>query len=135
MKRVLQVDHRSSALAVALLVASGAVDVRVSVRDGVARAIDLFGQKRRRRPKPRPPAAVLEATAAARAAGAARAARPSSFADLAERVSPGVVNIQTKKTRRPRRATASAHPFEDLFGRQFGGWPARSRCRASAPAS
>ena len=32
-------------LAVALLVASGVVDVRVSVRDRVAGAIDLFGQK------------------------------------------------------------------------------------------
>ena len=41
-------------LAVALLVASGVVDVRVSVRDRVAGAIDLFGEEEQ------PPAAAAE---------------------------------------------------------------------------
>jgi serine protease Do len=96
-------------LGVALLVASGLVDVRVSVRDRVAGAIDLFGDEQQ------PPAAPAEPfwkeserdEQALPPAGA-----PGSFADLAERVSPAVVNIQTK---RKLSASAPRHPLEELF--------------------
>jgi serine protease Do len=96
-------------LAVALLVASGLVDVRVSVRDRVAGAIDLFGEEQQ------PPAAVAEPfweekggeDKALPPAGA-----PGSFADLAERVSPAVVNIQTKRKLTP---GGARHPLEELF--------------------
>jgi len=95
-------------LAVALLVASGVVDVRVSVRDRVAGAIDLFGQK------DSAPAANAEPFwkegsndhPASPPAGA-----PASFADLAERVSPAVVNIQTQKMM----PAGARHPLEELF--------------------
>ncbi|MGH7286881.1 MAG: DegQ family serine endoprotease [Myxococcota bacterium] len=82
------------ALAGALLIASGVVDVRVNVRDRVAGAIDLFGEKEQ------PPAAPGEPFwkegGGSRPAPAPEGA-PGSFADLAERVSPAVVNIQTSK--------------------------------------
>jgi len=96
----------------ALLVATGVVDVRVSVQDRVAGAIDLFGDD--------DPSEVQEAPEAFWKEGGdpiapapAPAGAPSSFADLAERVSPAVVNIQTSKTiaageRRP-------HPLEEFF--------------------
>jgi serine protease Do len=96
-------------LAVALLVASGVVDVRVSVRDRVAGAIDLFGKKEQ--------AAAAPAEPFWKEGGVERAAlppagAPGSFADLAERVSPAVVNIQTKKTLA---AGTGRHPLEELF--------------------
>ncbi len=95
-------------LAVALLIASGLVDVRVSVRDRVAGAIELFGGAEQ------PPAAAAEPFW--KEGGSERPATPpggapSSFADLAERVSPAVVNIQTKKTL----AASGRHPLEELF--------------------
>jgi serine protease Do len=96
-------------LAVALLVASGVVDVRVSVRDRVAGAIDLFGQKDQ--------AAAAPAEPFWKEGGSERSATPpagapGSFADLAEHVSPAVVNIQTKKTLN---ASGGRHPLEELF--------------------
>ena len=96
-------------LAVALLVASGVVDVRVSVRDRVAGAMDLFGQKEQASAAPAEPfwkegGGEHNATPPVGA--------PASFADLAEHVSPAVVNIQTRKTM----ATGGAHhPLEELF--------------------
>jgi serine protease Do len=95
-------------LAIALLVASGVVDVRVSVKDRVAGAIDLFE-------KEQPPAAPAEPFW--KEGGAERPATPpggapGTFADLAERVSPAVVNIQTKKTLS---AEGGRHPLEELF--------------------
>ena len=97
-------------LGVALLVASGLVDVRVSVRDRVAGAIDLFGDKEQ------PPAAAAEPFWQERS-GEQKAAlppggAPGSFADLAERVSPAVVNIQTKRKLTP---GGPRHPLEELF--------------------
>jgi serine protease Do len=96
-------------LAVALLVASGVVDVRVSVRDRVAGAIDLFGEEEQ------PPAAAADPfwkEGGAERPAAPPGGAPGSFADLAERVSPAVVNIQTKKTLA---AGGARHPLEELF--------------------
>jgi serine protease Do len=98
------------ALGGALLVASGMVDVRVSVRDRVAGAIDLFGEDEAETPEapdswkeggqPIAPAPVP--------AGA-----PTSFADLAERVSPAIVNIQTSK--KIAAGEQRQHPLEEFF--------------------
>ena len=96
-------------LAIALLVASGVVDVRVSVRDRVAGAIELFGDK------DQPPAEAAEPfwkEGGAERPAAPPVGAPGSFADLAERVSPAVVNIQTKKTLA---AGGARHPLEELF--------------------
>ena len=96
-------------LGVALLVASGVVDVRVSVRDRVAGAIDLFGEKEQ------PPAASAEPFCKERAGeqkALPPAGAPGTFADLAERVSPAVVNIQTKRKLAP---GGPRHPLEELF--------------------
>jgi serine protease Do len=97
-------------LAVALLVASGVVDVRVSVRDRVAGAIDLFGDD-----EAEAPAAAAEPFWREGAGGEPATppqGAPGSFADLAERVSPAVVNIQTTKTFA---VGERRHPLEELF--------------------
>ena len=97
------------ALAVALLVASGLVDVRVNVRDQVAGAIDLFGSK------DKPDSSAQTAPFWSEGGGTRTAAPPSgapgSFADLAEHVSPAIVNIQTKKVL----PAGGHHPLEELF--------------------
>lgn len=99
--------------AVALLMASGAVDVRVSVRDNVARALDLLGDDAG--PNLATPALWKEGSSEPPAAPPLGA--PPSFADLAERVSPAIVNIQTKRTLKAREGSLR-HPLEDFFGRQ-----------------
>jgi serine protease Do len=93
--------------AVAALVATGALDVQVRVRDNVARAIDLFGKDAG------PEAPKAAETGAFWKDGSGQQPMvpvgvPSNFADLSERVSPGVVNISTKKT-------IVAHSLEDFF--------------------
>ena len=100
-----------SATAVVALVLSGALDIRVDWRGGEARAIDLFGSSEESHPdafwqegSSQPPAELQGI--------------PTTFADLAERVSPGVVNIQTKRT------VQSGVPRgleEFFFGAPFGG--------------
>ena len=102
-----------------LLIASGLVDVRISFRDGVAQAIDFpFGKGEESEPERSGAAGpfwpeVDETTEPATPPAGA----PPSFADLAERVSSAIVNIQTSRTvtpgpsgRRPR------HPLEEFFG-------------------
>jgi serine protease Do len=84
------------ALGGALLVASGMVDVRVSVQDRVAGAIDLFGDDEESQTAEAPEAFWKEGGEPI-APAPAPAGAPSSFADLAERVSPAIVNIQTSK--------------------------------------
>jgi serine protease Do len=96
-------------LAIALLVASGVVDVRVSMRDRVAGAIDLFGEEEA---APAAPAEPFWKEGGPERAATPPAGAPGSFADLAERVSPAVVNIQTKKTLA---AGGARHPLEELF--------------------
>ncbi|HXK24985.1 MAG TPA: Do family serine endopeptidase [Myxococcota bacterium] len=112
--------------ALAALVSTGALDVEVHWRDGVARAVDLFG---------RDDAKAVPAAANAAADGSSGGAFwkdgssvppitpvgvPNTFADLAERAAPGVVNISTKKT-------IAARSLEDFFPfpfqEPFGGGP------------
>ena len=103
-------------LALVLLEASGALDIRMSWRDNAAEAIDFFGDDT-------PDiAAAPDAFWQEQTPGGAPVLPigvPAGFADLAERVSPGVVNIQTSKTVR---GQAMPRAFEEFFfGGPFGG--------------
>ncbi len=99
------------AAGVFLALASGVLDVHVDWRvdENAARAIDLFGDDKGGDAGPEVPFWQEEESpvAAAPPIGAL-----PSFADLAERISPGVVNIQTSKT-----VTGAAMPrtFEEFF--------------------
>ncbi len=101
--------------AVALILASGVVDVRVSIRDSVARAVDALGGPRSGNETPNlaSPALWKEGS---NPATAPPGGAPGSFADLAQSVSPAVVNIQTQRTLQGRRG--SRHPLEEFFGLQ-----------------
>ncbi len=101
-----------AALALALMIWSGVIDVQIGVRDNVARAIDLFGEKEQ--PKPETSAATegFWQEGAGTSAVAPPAGAPGSFADLAERVSPAVVNIQTSRKLGPR---GRRHPLEQFL--------------------
>ena len=96
-------------LASALLVASGVVDVRVSMRDQVAGAIDLFGDEEE---APAPRGEPFWSEGGAERPAEPPAGAPRSFADLAEHVSPAIVNIQTKKTLA---SGGGRHPLEELL--------------------
>jgi serine protease Do len=103
-----------SVLVFAGLVAAGFVDVEVRWVDNVAQAIGLFGSDDEEEAKPAPPVATapfwLEGSDAP---PIAPVGVPGSFADLAERTSPGVVNISTKKT-------VVGHSIEEFFPFPFG---------------
>jgi serine protease Do len=94
-----------------LVIASGVLDVRIQIEDNAAGALDLFGDGD---DEESPDAFWTNGNGATPAATPPHGA-PVSFADLAERVSPGVVNIQTSKT-----VTGQPIPryFEEFF---FGG--------------
>ena len=97
----------------ALLVASGVVDVRVNVRDRVAGAIDLFGEGDEATPA-KPAAEPFWKEGDAIGPAAPPAGAPGSFADLAERVSPAIVNIQTSK-QLAQGEPGQPHPLEELL--------------------
>ena len=111
-----------------LLIATGALDVQIDWHGNTARAIDLFGsdeddEAKGSGEKTGEPFWREESQAAE---PIAPRGVPGSFADLAERVSGGVVNIQTSRTMQqgqqmPRQFEEFFHgsPFEDLF-RQHG---------------
>jgi serine protease Do len=118
-----------TALAVILLAGGGVLDVRIDWRDNVAQALDLFGDS----------AAEKQKTAKGErfwrengleAETTIPIGVPASFADLSERVSPGVVNIQTSKT-----VKGLAYPrFEDFFGGgPFHGRPGGERRERTVP--
>jgi serine protease Do len=102
-------------LGIAALVVTDRVDGDLRWREGTARAIDLFGTKE---------AEASEKPGQGRfwkedgeAQPIVPQGVPGSFADLAERASPGVVNIQTSKKIR---GAAMPRSFEEFF---FGGPP------------
>jgi len=95
-----------------LMIASGVLDVRIQVADNSAGALNLFGSDDDE--EKAPGAFWTDGASDAPAAVPPRGA-PSSFADLAERVSPGVVNIQTSKTVKGQQIPRY---FEEFF---FGG--------------
>ncbi len=97
-------------LAVGLLLAAGVVDVHINVRDNVAQAVDLFGRGNdtaASEPALWQEGATLDAVSPPGGA-------PGSFADLAERASPAIVNIQTKRKLGAQRGPR--HPLEEFFG-------------------
>jgi serine protease Do len=110
----------ASAAAVALL-ALGILDPRIELGTRDAEAIDLFGsgeaeqQKKEEEKAPEP--FWHERSSGAEVAPPAGA--PASFADLAERVSPAIVNIQTKTTIGGSTERRPSHPLEEFFGQPF----------------
>jgi serine protease Do len=109
-----------AALVAGLLVASGAVDVRVEWRGKTARALDPAKGDGEAKP---PVVAARgepfwhESQTPAEAPAGPQNHALSSFADLAERASPAVVNIKTsKKIEGPE----GRHPLEEFFGGPFG---------------
>jgi serine protease Do len=118
-----------AAVAVALLL-SGALDVELRWRGNAAHAIDLFGSGEKEQPEkpaePSPGDVFWHESKDAKPLAEIPAA--SSFAELAERVSPAVVNIRTQKTvtgpggeqRVPPglEPFLGENPFEEFFGRR-----------------
>ena len=101
-----------ASLALVALVVSGTLDIRVDWRGGEARALDLFGSN-----DPDEGDEAFWVDGSNQPAIEPRGV-PSSFADLAERVSPVVVNIRTERT-----VTGSGMPQgleEFFFGTPFG---------------
>ncbi|MGH0034453.1 MAG: DegQ family serine endoprotease [Myxococcota bacterium] len=112
------------AAATILVIEAGVVDVQLTLKSNEAQAIDLPWSKKESKPEPvsndpfwkegsgKPPMVP--------------AGVPSSFADLAEQLSPAVVNIQTSKT-----VTGGGmgipRQFEEFFGNPFGDQPRRER--------
>ena len=92
--------------AAGLLLLAGTFDVQVSWRDNDARALDFFGSKDKE--SDRKAGAFWKESSGAEPI--VPVGVPSSFADLAERASPGVVNIATSKT-----VTGHTPRFEDFF--------------------
>jgi serine protease Do len=95
----------TAAIGVALL-ASGVLRVDVHLQSNDARAIGLFGSDDDEQPDVSAPPFWDEGSGHA---PITPKGVPASFADLAEQVSPGVVNISTRKT-------VSAPQLEEFFG-------------------
>ncbi len=109
-------------LVVGGLVASPLVDVRVSFRDNVASAIDLFGEDE----KDEPPAVSDEPfwnEGRGTPLTVPPAGAPMSFADLADAVKPAIVNIRTRTTEAPEAEPQQPRRQQPFFGFPFGGVP------------
>jgi serine protease Do len=101
-----------------LLIGSGALEIDVNWRDGTARALDLFGSEKEGQPAA-PAAEPFWSEGGGGPAVAAPGGAPGSFADLAERTSPAVVNIQTSRTIGAPEGPGGGrqrHPLEEFFG-------------------
>ena len=119
----------AAAALAAALVLSGALDVDVRWRDNAAGAIDLFGRSKEEA-KETPPRGDAFWSEPRSDEPLAEIPPQDSFAKLAERVSPAVVNIRTKKTitgpggqmRVPPNLEPffgpGPNPFEQFFGGQ-----------------
>ncbi|MCZ6781993.1 MAG: DegQ family serine endoprotease [Proteobacteria bacterium] len=111
-----------TAAVLVLLVSSGALEIRFDWSDNSATAIDLFGNNDEADAEAAIPTEIFW-----KENGAAEPiipiGVPASFADLAERVSPSVVNIQTSKT--VRGGVQMPRHFEEFFGNPFGRSPGR----------
>ncbi len=103
-------------VALVALVAAGALDVRVRWADNAAQAIDLFGGGSDDEQEPPAVSAGPFWQEGSNQPAIVPMGVPGSFADLAERASPGVVNISTKKT-------VVGHSIEELFPFPFGREP------------
>ena len=96
------------AVALAVLVASGALEVRVSWLDNDALALDLFGRDKDGGEDPAPAAEPFWKEGSGQEPVVPRGV-PNTFADLAEASSPGVVNISAEKM-------VVGHPLQEFFG-------------------
>ena len=100
-----------------LLIGSGVLEVNFSWRDGTARALNLFGSDKEPEQKAAPAEPFWSEGKGTQAPAAVPQGAPSSFADLAERTSPAVVNIQTSRTvGGPEASGRPQHPLEEFFG-------------------
>ncbi|MCG8591606.1 MAG: DegQ family serine endoprotease [Proteobacteria bacterium] len=111
----------AGAVVAALVTLAGVLEFRVTLRDQTAEALDLFGGDEEKKP-----AAAQEGFWEE---GSGRApivpqGVPNGFADLAETVSPAVVNIQTSKT-----VTGGPIRLPRQFEEFFGGNPFQGRGR------
>jgi S1-C subfamily serine protease len=98
MNRRLFVALLSASCLAAVVFFSGGLDVQLRWNSNDAQAIDLFGSKEEA-PAPAPaPAGKPFWTESTGGAALAEIPHESSFADLAEKVSPSVVSIRTSKT-------------------------------------
>jgi serine protease Do len=105
------------ATAIATLLASfGGLEIQVGWRDNDARAIDFFGKDKKADAADAEPFWKEDAAAKPMIPTGV----PASFAELAERASPGVVNIATSRTV-VENAPRSLEEF--FFGMPFGGNP------------
>jgi len=95
------------AAVVIVLVASGRLDIDIAWNDSVAKAIDLFGNDDAAKT-----AAEPFWNEGSQQEPIAPASVPNTFADLAERAAPGVVNISTEKM-------VQGHPLEEFFPSPF----------------
>jgi len=113
----------AACVALAVLVVTGTLDVQVRWRANTAQAIDLFGQD----DDENLPEVASERFWAESddAPHMVPTGVPRGFADLAERVSPGVVNIQTSKTVKGAGVPRSFEEF--FFGGPFGEHPQMER--------
>jgi S1-C subfamily serine protease len=103
----------TAALIAAALFVAGGLDVDLRWRGDAAHAIDLFGSDEPASEKAPVPGSFWKENGSH--APIVPEGVPGSFADLAERSSPGVVNIQTSKKIR---GAAVPRSFEEFF---FGG--------------
>ena len=112
----------ASAAVVALL-ALGILDPRIELGTRDAEAIDLFGSGEEEQQKKKEEKAKAPEPFWQEKSGGAEvpppAGAPASFADLAERVSPAIVNIQTKTTFGGSTERRPSHPLEEFFGQPF----------------
>ena len=106
------------AAALVLAVWSGALDVHVNWRGPSARAIDLFGGDKDASPGQAAPAEPFWRDETPSGPEPRVPGMPTSFAELAERTSPAVVNIRTKKTLKGGRPEMP-RGFEEFFGNPF----------------
>jgi serine protease Do len=105
-----------------LAVWSGALDVRLDWRGPGAKAVEIFkGDPKPEKAKEAPASEPFWSEgpgAAAAPPSSGPTSPPSSFAELAERASPAVVNIRTSKTMKPGRQQLP-RGFEEFFGNPF----------------
>ncbi|NRA09853.1 MAG: hypothetical protein HRU02_16975, partial [Myxococcales bacterium] len=91
------------------VIALASLDVEIRLGENAAQAIDFFGGgEKSEQPEP-------FWSEESDAAPIVPKGVPATFADLAERVSPGVVNISTERT------VVRGHPFEQFLPPAFGG--------------
>jgi serine protease Do len=108
-------------LAAVVMVATGIVDVRIGLRENVAKAAGLLENEGAAKPKQASAPFWREGGSPPPAPTAAPRGAPITFADLTERVAPAVVSIQAERTITPEEQRRPRNPIEELFGFPFGG--------------